>query len=315
MRVYTIFDDFPDCAIKILNNAGIEVVVHPLGKKRPDLIEMQIILKSYDGVIVGTSQKMPTYMFCGINDTRVIGTASVGIDHINVPEDKCSFIKIVNTPSANAQSVAEYTIGVALTAYKRIFESCFLYSQGKNNKSLRLMPEELCGKTFGVIGAGNISIKIMEYAKLFGLKLLCWTKHPERHKNIDQTCFVSLDKLITSSDIISVNLPNNDGTRGIISRDLIGKMKETAVFISVSRLPTVDVDALIERAKKIKTFYICLDIDVDNRISKQYTQEDNIIITPHIAGGTTATRRRMFLEVAQKMSEMLPNLVKKGESK
>ena len=122
MDIYDIFDDFGDEPRRILMNAGVNVVIHPKGKRRPDSKEMIKILENFDGIIIGTSQKITEDMFENIVTPKIIATASVGIDHIKVPEEKCSLVTIINTPKANAKSVAEYTIGCALICYKRIFE-------------------------------------------------------------------------------------------------------------------------------------------------------------------------------------------------
>lgn len=300
MRAYSIFDDFGDEPTKILRDAGVDLVLHPLGIPRPDNQQMKIILEEYDCVIIGTSQKISEDMFENVFSPKIIATASVGLDHIKVPDEKRDLITIFNTPKANTQSVAEYTMGCALSCCKRLEEGKILYFQGKNNKALSNKPEDLYGKTIGVIGAGNISVQIMEYAKFLGMKILCWTAHPEHHAELVNRGirFVDLDKLLKESDVISVNLPNNDGTKNLISRERIDLMKDSAIFISVSRLATVDSIALFERAMKAKNFYVCLDLDIDNNVMDSIPDITNVLVTPHIAGGTIATRKRMFMEVA-----------------
>lgn len=303
MRAYSIFDDFGLEPIRILTNAGVELTVHPLGKPRPNEEEMKAILESYDCVIIGTSQKLTENMFKNISNRRIIATASVGLDHIHVPNEKRSLVRIINTPKANAVSVAEYTIGCTLFCCKRISEACVLYANCKDNKALSKKPEDLFGKTIGVIGAGNISVQIMRYANLLGMKVLCWTPHPDRHKEIDksQVTFTALDELVQISDVISVNLPNTKGTEGLISKKLISLMRSDAIFISVSRRETIDIEALMEKAKRNQNFYLCLDLDVAGDIASKLEGKCNILVTPHIAGGTVETRKRMFLEIAQQI--------------
>lgn len=306
MRAYTIFDDFGEEPIKILRDAGVDLVVHPLGVPRPDAQQMKNILEEYDCVIIGTSQKISEDMFEKVLSPKFIATASVGLDHIRVPDEKKDLITIFNTPKANAQSVAEYTIGCALACCKRLEEGKLLYCQGKNNKSLSNKPEDLYGRTIGVIGAGNISVRIMEYAKLFGMNVMCWTAHPEHHSELvnQEIRFVDLDELLKESDVISVNLPNNDGTKNLISRERVGLMKDSAIFISVSRLATVDSTALFDKAMENKNFYVCLDLDIDNSVVNSIPDVSNVLVTPHIAGGTIATRKRMFREVAEQIVNM-----------
>ena len=307
MKIYTIFDDFSKEAISLIENAGGELTVHPLGVPRPDAAQMKAILEEYDCVIIGTSAKITEDMFENISSPRIIATASVGTDHIKIPDDKKGLVKIINTPKANAQSVAEYTIATALSAVKRLNEGVALYRAGKNNKSLRQKPEDLAGKTLGVVGAGNISAKIMEYARFFGMEVLCFTRSPEKHKDLEESGikFVSLKEICKSADVISVNLPNNSQTQGIINAELVDIMKDTAVFISVSRLQSVDANALLKKAQECPNFYLYLDIDLDNELISKLPEKDNITITPHIAGGTVETRKRMFFELAQTLCSLI----------
>ena len=165
----------------------------------------------------------------------------------------------------------------------------------------------MAGKTIGVVGAGNISVRIMEYAQILGMNVLCWTKNPNHHTELKNTGiqFVDLVTLFETADVISVNLPNTNGTKGLISRELIGKMREMAIFISVSRLDTIDVNALFEKAKMYRDFYVCLDLDVSDTVVQNVPDVTNVLVTPHIAGGTIETRKRMFREVAEQVAQLI----------
>ena len=301
MKVYSVFDDFTKEAAQILKNENIELDIHSKGLSRPDSIQLKSLLEDYDGLIIGTGQKMGPDCFKDINAHKIIATASVGTDHIQLPDNKKDLIKIMNTPKSNKESVAEYTIACALMCCKRIIEAASLYKTGKNNKSLFSKPVDLAGKTIGVVGAGPVSICIMQYAKCVGMNVLCWTKHPEKHVDLIQKnvefCSTLTD-LAEKSDVISVNLPKLPETENIISADIISAMKENTVFISTSRLETVDLFTLIKRAKENRNFYICADLDIEKDIVMQLSDNPNIIITPHIAGGTVESRNRMFYECA-----------------
>ena len=301
MKIYSIFDDFGEVPTEILKKSGIDIVIHPLGLPRPNEIQMKAIFDEYDGVIIGTSQKMGKEMFENVSSPKIIATASVGLDHIQIPEGKKHFITVLNTPKANAQSVAEYTFGCALTCCKRLYEGTELYREAKNNKSLFQKPDDLSGKKLGVIGAGNISKRIMDYGVALGMEVVCWTAHPELHKDVEDNGvkFESIEELICSSDVISVNLPNKAETEGIISESRVDMMKDDAIFISISRKETVDIQALFEKAKEHAGFYVCLDLDVDQKIVQSIPNVHNVMVTPHIAGGTANTRKRMFRELAE----------------
>lgn len=307
MKAYSIFDDFSKEACSIITHAGIELTIHPLGCPRPDYNQMKHILEEYDCVIIGTSQKMPPEMFENVYTPKIIATASVGLDHIQIPQDKKQFVSIINTPKANAQSVAEYTMACILSCCKRLKEGNKLYREGKNNKALHKKPDDVWGKTIGVIGAGNISLKIMELAQMMGMNVICWTAHPENHPEVVEKGipFMKLTDLCHISDCISVNLPNKPETCELISEPLVANMKNDAVFVSVSRKQTINVNALIDKAMRNRDFYLCLDLDLDDDIVSKLHDIENILITPHIAGGTIETRMRMFKEIALQLASKI----------
>ena len=301
MRAYSIFDDFTTEAISTFEDAGVELTVHPLGVPRPNHDHMKMILEQYDAVIIGTSQKITEDMFENIAEPRIIGTASVGVDHIKVPDSKKSLCTIINTPNANTQSVAEYNLGAMLMTRKRLMEGNQLYSNGLDNKILVRKPEDIHGTTIGFVGAGRISSKTMEFLYPFGVNLLCYSDDADKRQHLTERFgvrFVSLQELAEQSDIISVNVPSTPETYHLISADIINSMKSDCIFISIAREQVVDISALIVKANENQNFYVVLDLDViPEYVGKNNNR--NIVITPHIAGGTIETRKRMFSEVAQ----------------
>ncbi len=303
MRAYSIFDDYPAEAVRNLREAGIDISVHPGGVPRPDDEQMMEILKTYDCVVIGTSQKIRADMLECIDGERLIVTASAGTDHIEIPEDKRGSVTILNTPGANTVSVAEYIIGSMLVARKRIFEGAGLYSRGCNNKKLIRKPEDIYGSRVGLVGAGRIAGKVMEMLAPFEVGIMCHTRDPEKHTDLAERFgaeFVPLERLADRADIIAVCVPLTDTTRGLISAGIIERMRDDCIFISISREDVVDIDALLGKAEANENFYAVLDIDVSDRYSGRCNCR-NIMITPHIAGGTIGSRKRMFMETAEKM--------------
>lgn len=312
IEAYSIFDDFPIEAANILTDSGIHLTIHPSGVPRPDAAQMKTILEQHEIVIIGTSQKIYEDMFENIATPRIIGTASVGIDHIHVPADKTGFVTILNTPAANAPSVAEYIVGALLMTRHRIMEGSELYAEGKDNKKLIRKPEDIHGMTMGFVGAGRISTKVMQLLKPFGLRYICHTDDaPLRQYLIDEydVQFVSLNELAESADVISVNVPSTETTKGLISNELIDAMKSNATLISISREQVIDIPALLKKAERNQNFYAVLDLDVIPAYIGKNNRR-NVVITPHIAGGTIESRKRMFKEVAERIVNQMSNMAR-----
>ena len=313
MKAYCIFDDYPSEAVELLEKAGIHVTVHPHGVPRPDDIQMEEIMIRNDCIIIGTSQKIRETMFGRVFSPKIIATASAGTDHIAVPSDKKHLIKIINSPAANTISVAEYVVGAMLLTRKRFFEGCELYRRGQNNKQLHRKPEELKASVVGLIGAGRISTQVIKLLQPFDVKILCNTQNPEKHSDLAadyHVDFVSLDDLARRSDIISVHVPYTETTAHLISADIISKMKEDCIFISISREEVLDSDALFIKAGRNRNFYAILDLDINSRCIPHCNGE-NIIITPHIAGGTIEARKRMFSDTASRIAEYVKTEIQK----
>lgn len=305
MRAYTIFDDYPSEAVERLKRAGMVLTVHPLGMPRPDDAQMEEILKDYECVIIGTSQKISEKMLASVDAPKLIVTASVGTDHIHIPDGKAGLITVVNTPGCNTLSAAEYVVGAMLLARKRVLEGAILYSEGRDNKKLVKKPEDLHGAVVGLVGAGRISTRIVELLQPFGVRIMCFTKNPEAHRELTDRFgaeFVTLDELAEQSDLIAVNIPYTESTHNLVDKKLVDAMKDTCVFVSISREQVLDIHALEQKAKKCPNFYLILDLDLNPEYSGMYNGR-NIFITPHIAGGTIESRKRMFMEAAERVIE------------
>lgn len=298
MRAYSIFDDFPQSSIDMLTNNGIEVTLLPKGGERPNGDALKNILDEYDIIFISTAQKMPEEMFADITTPKIIGTASSGTDHIHIPENKKEFIKVANATHANRTTVTEHTFALILTLKKQLIEGRHTAFMGKSKKTMSAKPIDLLGSTIGVVGAGGIASTVLHYSKAFGMNRLCWTLNPEKHKDLneDGVEFVDLDTLLKSSDVISVNIPLSEKTNNLISKEKVSLIKDSAVFVTTSRTEITDNEALFAKAKSCLSFGLGMDVDSEKVVGMWNEDMQNVIITPHIGGGTIESRIRLFNE-------------------
>ncbi len=301
MIAYSVFDDFPKSASELLEKNNIKVILHPKGKERPCGNELKKLIDEYDIIIISTAQKITENMLKNTPPCKkIIATASIGTDHISIPDDKKNIIKVVNAPNANKISVAEHIFGLIIALKKQFIDGKITAALGKNKKEMRYKPHDLYGLTIGIIGAGGTAGAVLKMAKAFGMERISWTRNPEKHTDLsdDGVVFTELDELIKSSDIISLNLPYTPETEGIISASRINNMKNNAVFISVSRSELTDNAHLFKKARDNDCFCIGMDVDADKVFGMWNENMKNVIVTPHIAGGTVEARIRMFNEVS-----------------
>lgn len=307
MRAYTIFDDFPQQSLAMLQEKGIEVVVHPKGKARPQGDELKQLLYQFDIIFISTAQQMPEEMFADITVPKVVATASSGKDHIHVPADKVALVRIANAPNANRSTVTEHTFALALALRKQLLEARVVASEGKNKRAMQGRLHDLTGSTMGVIGAGGIASRVLEMARCFGMRCLCWTFNPEKHPELVEAGveFTDLDTLCSTADVISVNIPSTPESRLLVDKRRVSLMKDDAVFITTSRIDVTDIDALIEKAESNMHFGLGMDVDPQAVMGKWHADNRNIIITPHIGGGTIESRIRLFNECCENALKLL----------
>lgn len=294
-------------AVKILRERNISVDVWN-GENSPTEEELKELLQIYDILIIGVKERITKKMITDIKSPKIIGTLSIGLDHIDKECLQSNFINVVNCPSANTTSVAEHIFALILDASKRIKEANDLVIDGKGNKKfLSSKPNDIAGKTIGLIGAGNISRKVVDIANIFQMPILCYTVHPNNHRDLIEkgVQFAKLDELLQNSDIVNVSVPLTEQTKNLISREKVSLLKENAIFINTSRTEITDVEALVNFADKNPNFYLGLDIDIDKYSELLAKRRNNVIVTPHIAGCTDEAIQRTFVECAKNIVNSL----------
>ncbi len=307
MKAFSIFDDFPQSSINILQQHGISVDLLPKGQERPTGQALIPILYKYDIIFISTAQKMSEEMFADIITPKVIGTASSGTDHIHIPTNKQHLIKVANATHANRSTVTEHTFALILTLRKQLIEGRQTAFLGKSKKEMSAKPIDLFGSTIGVIGAGGIASTVLRMAGCFGMRRLCWTLHPENHPELQKegVSFVSIEELLKMSDVISVNIPLSDQTRNLINANRISLIRNNAVFVTTSRVDVTDKLALFAKANKYPTFGLGMDVDAAEVLGLWSADTNNVIVTPHIGGGTIESRIRLFNECADNVIKLV----------
>ena len=200
-----------------------------------------------------------------------------------------------------------YIFALILGLKKRIVEANEISIKGGTKRDLSARSNDISNSSIGIIGAGKISREVIKIAKVFNMRIYCNTLNPEKHQDLlkEGVEFVDLDKLLNISDIVTVNIPLNEESKNLISKNKIRLMKKTATFINTSRAEIVDMEELIKYADENDTFNVGLDIDAENYKEMLRTKRNNVIVTPHIAGVTKEAIERMDVELANNIIEYL----------
>lgn len=306
LKGYCVISDYSEKAIRMFEIAGIDFKV-ATNEKRPDEEELKRLVQEYDILIIGAKEKMTSAVYNCATKLKILGTLSIGMDHIAKEFIDSRKIKIFNCPNSNVISVAEHTFGLMLALQKKITEGNNAVMHGNGRKGINGLAHDLFGKKIGVIGAGKIATEVVNLANAFHMEILGFTFNPQQH--FDLKCkgvrFVELEVLLRESDIISVHLPLSDLSERLINAEKICMMKETAIFINTSREQIVDTRYLLERADKHSNFKVGLDIDIDGLQDIIGKYRNNVLITPHIAGVSLEAIIRMDTELAESITNYL----------
>lgn len=177
---------------------------------------------------------------------KCIATRSTGFNHIDMAEAKARGITVCNVPAYGTYAVAEYTFALMLNLSRRIHEGCQRLREG-NFSSHDLTGSDLRGKMLGIVGLGNIGMRVAAVATCFGMKVLAYDIHADQAmaEKIGFS-YVSLDELLAQSDVITLHVTYNPKTHHLINRDTIKKCKRGAYLINTARGPVVETEALVE---------------------------------------------------------------------
>lgn len=215
---------------------------------------------------------------------KMISVAFTGVDHIDMDYCKANDIMVCNCSGYANEAVCELVFGMVVDLYRNIFAADEAVRTGKTKVGLSQF--ELCGKKFGIIGAGAIGLKVANVAKAFGCDVYVYSRTP---KDIDGIKFVSLDDLLSICDVVSVHVPLTKQTKDLINAENITKMKPTSLLINTARGPVVNAKALAEALKN--NIIAGAGVDVfDNEppiaMDNPLLNAPNVVLTPHIGFAT-----------------------------
>ena len=215
---------------------------------------------------------------------KFINVAFTGVDHVDLAAAKEMGVKVSNASGYSTQSVAELALGMMLSLLRNVPQVEERCRAGKTKDGL--VGTELKGKTVGIVGAGAIGQNTGRLCKAFGCKVIAYNHRPKQaaEGTIDE--FVDLDTLTREADIISLNCPLNDSTRGMFNATRIAMMKKTAILINVARGPVVDSQALADALNEGRIAGAGIDVFENEPpldVNHPLLHTPNTIVTPHVA--------------------------------
>jgi glyoxylate reductase len=224
---------------------------------------------------------------------RVVANVAVGYNNIDVPYVSSKGIVVTNTPDVLTESVADFTWALILAITRRLSEGERLVRRGdwKGWAFDFMLGTELRGKQLGLVGLGRIGRAVARKAPAFGVRVAYTGRHDV---GVADAEFMSLDRLLNTSDVVSLHVPLSDDTRHLIDRRALARMKRSAYLVNTARGPVVDEEALAWALKEHLLAGAALDVyEREPEVHPDLRQLENVLLVPHLGSGTTETRLAM----------------------
>lgn len=310
MTVY-IADKLPDEAISELEDLGQNVINNP-GASSSDLDDG---LGDANVLIVRSTVVSKTCIQNSPNLSLIV-RAGAGVNTIDIEAASNLGIYVANCPGKNAIAVAELTMGLIISLDRYLADNVADFKAGKWNKATYSKADGLYGKVLGVIGVGQIGSEVITRAKAFGMPVIAWSRSltEEKAKEMEIRLAKSIKEVATKCDILSVHLAITDQTKGILSKEILSRLKDGAYFINTSRAGIVDEDALFE---ELKSGRIKAGLDVihdepefkQGEFSSRFQDLDNVYMSHHIGAST----KQAQLAVASDAVDIVRGYIQEGQ--
>jgi lactate dehydrogenase-like 2-hydroxyacid dehydrogenase len=275
----------PGTALERLG-ADHEVEVWP-DRTPPGREELLARIEGLEGLLSLLTDPVDAELIAAAPVLRAISNYAVGTDNVDLEAASARGIPVGNTPDVLTESTADLAVALMLGASRRLVEGDAYVRRGewRTWEPELLLGHDLHGATVGIVGLGRIGRAVGRRLEGFGCELLF----------TDEGSGVPLEELLERSDFVTIHCPLTPDTRGLIGEEALGRMKETAYLVNAARGPIVDTDALADALKAGEIAGAALDVTDPEPLPVDHPLLDapGLVVLPHIASATHATRERM----------------------
>lgn len=259
-----------------------------------NLPELKIQLQTANALVVRNRTQVTDDLMNSAPNLRIIARAGVGLDNIDINAANARGIVVVAGLGANAVSVAELTLGLALTLLRNI---ATLNTKAHGGAWIRTPGRELSGLNWGILGCGATGLATATLLKGFGCHIYGYDPYlnpGDSQLSARAITLTSLEKVLSQSDVLSIHMPANASTIGMISEATIAQMKPTSIIVNVGRGEVINEMDLIHSLKNQQIAGAALDVrEKEPPTVGALESLENVILTPHIAGITVESQLRI----------------------
>ena len=304
-----ISDSMSNVAQKVFEKNNISVDVKT-GLSEEEIIK---IISEYDGMVVRSATKVTKNIILAAKNLKIIGRAGAGVDNIDVPVAKENNMIVVNTPGGNANATAEHAFALIMSVLRKVPFANETTHKGQWEKK-NIKGVELSKKTLGIVGFGNVGVRLSNLVRGFDMEVLVNSNSLEsRKKDYPNVKNVSFKELISKSDIISFHCKAAADGKPLVTKDHYKHMKTNAYIINAARGNIIDEKDLNDALNENLIAGAAVDV-----FSKEPAKENILfnnpkaILTPHIAASTSEASIVVAEMVANQIVDYLLNGVKKN---
>ena len=277
----------PDALARLEVEPDVEIVHRP-GIAREELLE---IVKEFDALLVRSRTRVDRELLERAPRLKVVGRAGTGLDNVDLAAARERGVRVLNTPGANANAVAELALGLMI-ALNRHFPKAF-----QEREKPKRYGRELQGQTLGIVGLGQIGSRVAELAHAFGMRLLGYDVLPEAGPSDVPLERVSLEGLLEQSDGVTLHVPLTEETRRLLNSRAVSLMKEGAWLINTARAGVVDEQAVLRALDEDRLSGYAADVWEDPHLP----DHPKVITTPHIGAQTEEAQRNAGLRIVERV--------------
>lgn len=302
MKKILISDPVHIKSVDILTSSGFEVDYKP----GIPVDEIKNIIKNYNALIVRSETKVNAELISLMDNMEVIGRAGAGVDNIDVNAATRKGIIVMNAPGGNTISAAEHTIALILSMCRNIPQADNSVKNGKWQRKL-FQGTELYGKTIGIIGLGKIGREVAARAKSFEMNVIGYdpvlSEEVASKLGVD---LVSLEKIFSDSDIITVHVPLDDKTKNLISKETLKKCKDGVKIVNCARGGIINEDDIVEALNSGKVSSAAFDVytkeppDFEHPLFKH----PKVILTPHLGASTEEAQEKVAIQISEQIIDV-----------
>lgn len=274
--------------------------------------------RDFDVLSIFVESRIDQAILASFPNVTLITTRSTGYDHVDVAACKARGVSVAYVPGYGENTVAEFAFGLILSLTRKIYQGVDQIKETGSFSLVGLRGMDLKGKTIGVIGTGRIGKEMVKIAKGFGMDVVAYDMFPDQNfANAQGFAYMPLEKLLGSSDVISVNCPLTDKTFHLINKNNIQFIKKGAYLVNTARGPIVEAEALLAALEQGILAGAGLDVleeegetkDELTTLTKGHPKEEelktmirnhmlmkmpNVIITPHNAFNSHEALKRIL---------------------